>query len=133
MKKLFTLILLLSVSLCFVGCKYEKDNESTEDVKINMPVDNSVNSYRTESTDSGLPDIIDGDTVIAGEVSIPDKSNSATYCANKNSKVFHNLECSSVKSIKEENILYFTEREECINNGYTPCKKCNPQADESGT
>ncbi len=48
------------------------------------------------------------------------------YIGNKNSKKFHELSCSSVKSMSEDNIVEFSNREEAIGEGYEPCKKCNP-------
>lgn len=46
------------------------------------------------------------------------------YIGNKNSKVFHDKDCSS--TVSEKNIIYFTTREEAISEGYRPCKICNP-------
>ena len=49
------------------------------------------------------------------------------YIANTNTKKFHVPDCSSVKDMKESNKLYFTgTREELIEQGYQPCKRCNP-------
>ena len=49
------------------------------------------------------------------------------YIANTNSKKFHLPTCSSVKDMKECNKWYFTgTREELIQQGYEPCKRCKP-------
>ena len=49
------------------------------------------------------------------------------YIANMNSKKFHYPDCSSVSDMKEENKWYFTgTRDELIEKGYVPCKRCNP-------
>ena len=49
------------------------------------------------------------------------------YIANTNTKKFHYPDCSSVKDMKESNKLYFTgTRDELIEQGYQPCKRCNP-------
>ena len=51
----------------------------------------------------------------------------ANYIVNKNTKKFHYPNCSSVKDMKEENKLAFTgPREELIQQGYQPCKRCKP-------
>ncbi|MBQ1411188.1 MAG: hypothetical protein IIY94_07940 [Oscillospiraceae bacterium] len=56
----------------------------------------------------------------AGELEI-------TYIANKNSKKFHLPDCSSVADMKESNKWEFTgSRDELIELGYQPCKRCNP-------
>ena len=69
---------------------------------------------------------------------IPDRAPSAAtevseedaqvnYIANTNSKKFHLPTCSSVKDMKERNKWYFTgTREELIQQGYEPCKRCKP-------
>lgn len=49
------------------------------------------------------------------------------YVANKNTKKFHYPSCSSVSDMKEKNKLYYEgTREELIEQGYDPCKRCNP-------
>lgn len=49
------------------------------------------------------------------------------YVANTNTKKFHYTWCASVNRMKSENRLDYTgTREELINMGYEPCKKCNP-------
>ncbi len=53
--------------------------------------------------------------------------NSNTFVLNTKSKKIHRTDCSSVKSIKEEN-KEITEKklEELIEIGYSTCKLCNP-------
>nr|MCR5157342.1 hypothetical protein [Butyrivibrio sp.] len=47
--------------------------------------------------------------------------------ANKNTKKFHYPSCSSVSDMKEKNKWYFEgSRDELIEKGYKPCKRCNP-------
>ncbi len=49
------------------------------------------------------------------------------YIANTNTKKFHIPSCSSVTDMKESNKWYFTgTREELIEQGYEPCKRCKP-------
>lgn len=56
-----------------------------------------------------------------------DTSNtSPMYVGSKNSDKFHKLSCSSAKRIKNANLRYFYSRQEAINAGYVPCKRCNP-------
>ena len=51
----------------------------------------------------------------------------ADYVININTKKFHYSSCSSVKQIKSSNRKDFSgTRDELINQGYEPCKKCNP-------
>lgn len=50
--------------------------------------------------------------------------NEGGYIGNKNSKKFHLPSCSTLPA--ENNRAYFKTREEAVNAGYTPCKRCNP-------
>ena len=50
-----------------------------------------------------------------------------TYVVNTNTKKFHYPSCSSVKDTKPSNRWdFYGEREELIDKGYVPCKRCNP-------
>lgn len=61
---------------------------------------------------------------------VPDKdtnTNSATYILNKNTKKIHLPSCYSVDQMKESNKKYYTgDIDDLINQGYSPCKNCNP-------
>ncbi len=49
------------------------------------------------------------------------------YVINTNTGKFHEPSCSSVKEIKDSNRWDYTgTREEIIEMGYVPCKRCNP-------
>ena len=71
------------------------------------------------------------ETPTAAEKSITEaKSDTITkssYVATKNTKKFHYPSCGSVEDMKEKNKMYFDgSREELIDQGYVPCKRCNP-------
>ena len=64
---------------------------------------------------------------ITPESSAPQESQGITYVLNINTKKFHYPTCSSVDDMKEKNKQIYTgSREEVINMGYVPCKRCNP-------
>lgn len=64
---------------------------------------------------------------ITPESSAPQESQQTTYVLNTNTMKFHYLTCSSVDDMKEKNKQIYTgSREEVINMGYVPCKRCNP-------
>lgn len=48
------------------------------------------------------------------------------YIGNCHSYKFHEDYCSSVYQMKDRNKVYFDTRDEAINAGYVPCKRCNP-------
>lgn len=51
---------------------------------------------------------------------------SASYIGNKNTKKFHRPDCGSAKQIAQKNVISFSSREEAVNQGYQPCKRCKP-------
>jgi competence protein ComEC len=54
-------------------------------------------------------------------------SSSGSYVLNTNSKKFHKTSCSSVSDMSAKNRKDVNmSREEIINQGYSPCKRCNP-------
>ncbi|WP_027430192.1 DNA/RNA non-specific endonuclease [Lachnospira multipara] len=54
-------------------------------------------------------------------------SPSSSYVLNTNTKKFHRPSCGSVSTIKDSNRQDYTgQRQDLINQGYEPCKKCNP-------
>lgn len=55
------------------------------------------------------------------------KDNGRDYVVNKSTKKFHYPSCSSADDIKESNRWdYHGTREELIDMGYVPCKRCDP-------
>ena len=53
-------------------------------------------------------------------------SGSGSYVGNANSGKFHVASCGSVSKMSEKNKVFFSSRDEAINQGYVPCKRCNP-------
>ena len=50
-----------------------------------------------------------------------------TYVGKANTMKFHKPSCYSASQISQENYLEFTcDRDDVVNQGYVPCKKCNP-------
>ena len=69
-----------------------------------------------------------GDSSTSTDSSSGDTSSGAagTYIGNANSHKFHVPSCKSVGKMSEKNKVTFSSRDEAINQGYTPCKNCNP-------
>jgi methylphosphotriester-DNA--protein-cysteine methyltransferase len=53
------------------------------------------------------------------------------FVANKNSDVYHNLDCKWAKKIKPENIIEFNSTKEAEIQNFLPCRSCNPDGIES--
>lgn len=70
----------------------------------------------------------DGTSKAADEsYTFDDESAKGTYIVNLSSKKFHTEDCASVSKIKEDNKKTYTgSRQNLIDNGYEPCKQCNP-------
>ena len=86
--------------------------------------DGQIITFQTEKTKSG------GDTVIGYVIPSLDEGTSsggdAPYIGNANSYKFHYSSCSSVDQMNESNKVEFYSRDEAINAGYNPCKRCDP-------
>ena len=83
---------------------------------------NETEQEITKSSPAQAETTVEAQTEQAGQ-----SSQSASYIANKNTKKFHYPSCSSVSDMKEKNKLYYEgSRDDLINQGYVPCKRCNP-------
>lgn len=48
------------------------------------------------------------------------------YIGSRNTKKYHTEDCQYVKTISDKNKVYFSSSQEAQNEGYIPCKACNP-------
>ena len=48
------------------------------------------------------------------------------YVGNIDTKKFHLITCPYVSQMSSSNKIYFSSRQDAINQGYIPCKVCNP-------
>ena len=58
------------------------------------------------------------------EIILTISSDKAEYVGNRNSKVFHRLNCGHVKRMRERNKVYFSSREGAVKAGFRACKIC---------
>ncbi len=66
-------------------------------------------------------------TTTAGTTNKSEDNKDATYILNTNSKKFHYPSCSSVNNMSYKNRKEYTgSRNNLSENGYSPCKICNP-------
>lgn len=91
----------------------------------------SINMITEPHTDRTSIDIITEPQTNASEVIQKNENsnpinadNTLVYIGNKNSKKFHLQSCRTLPA--EKNQIPFKTREEAIDNGYNPCKNCNP-------
>ena len=50
----------------------------------------------------------------------------ANYIGNANTGKFHYADCYMVNKMNPANKVYMETRDEAVNAGYVPCKRCNP-------
>ena len=62
----------------------------------------------------------------SSDTSSSPSSGSGSYVANANTGKFHVASCGSVSKMSEKNKVFLSSRDEAINQGYEPCKRCNP-------
>ncbi len=63
----------------------------------------------------------------SADANASDSKNAQEYVLNTNTGKFHEPSCSSVKQMKNKNRQDVKDtRENIINQGYEPCKRCNP-------
>ena len=134
LKKSLSILLIVLILLIPIGCSSNNTTESRDEIKINMPKDNTVNGYRTKPILDDNGNIVSADRVgvesskspSTSKTQAPSFNEQIQYCVNINSKTFHKTDCGSAKNLKEENKYITSNRDELINDGYNPCKKCNP-------
>ena len=53
-------------------------------------------------------------------------STALAYVGNRNTRKFHEDYCDSVRAMADHNKVYIETREEAIDRGFVPCKRCRP-------
>lgn len=86
--------------------------------------DSSSKTEQKEATNDSPVEQVEEQPTIETPVEVPATT---TYICNTNTGKFHYPNCSSVDQMSEKNKLPVTAtRDELINQGYVPCKRCNP-------
>ena len=98
------------------GDNWAEDSGTYQSTTASVTVETPAPQPETDTTVQSTP-----------ESSVPQESKQTTYVLNTNTMKFHYPTCSSVDDMKEKNKQIYTgSREEIINMGYVPCKRCNP-------
>lgn len=102
------------------GDSFSKSSSSGEDSSANEgPKETTSGGSSDSSNNAGNP----------SNANFEDKSETDKefqYVGNSSTKKFHYTYCGSAEKISEGNRAYFNSRDEAINKGYVPCKRCNP-------
>lgn len=71
---------------------------------------------------TAFPGPMPGQSVLSKDGAV--SSTGVRYLANRNSELFHQPNCKSVKRINAENISAFDSIEQAFNQGFKPCRAC---------
>lgn len=98
------------------GDNWAESNAASQEAAAPIVIETPTQQPQTDTT-----------VQITPEPSVPQESKETTYVLNTNTMKFHYPSCSSVDQMKEKNKeIYTGNREDIINMGYMPCKRCNP-------
>jgi hypothetical protein len=116
--------------IAIISCVYDSTDQSQYDylsdykkVLETAKVDKKASAIKENAPPTQANKVIEKE--IAAEKI--DTSAQVSYIGNKNTKKFHKTSCSYLPDSKNQVIL--NSREEAINKGYIPCKKCYPYND----
>lgn len=109
--------------VAIIGEGYVADIKSPE-IKKPKSVENTEIKERVNSTDNNKP--VKASNNNADNFNTYNQEVTSTYVGNSNTNKFHIGSCKSAKKISPNNRVGFSSREEAVNAGYVPCKRCNP-------
>ncbi len=115
-KRILVLLLLINLFL-LVSCSAKEEFTPPDYPVVVYPDDaakRTLDGYR--KTESEKKQEEKTEEKVAAEI----------YYGNKNSKKFHIPECTYAKKMNESSIILEKQRDNLINQGYSPCSKCNP-------
>lgn len=82
--------------------------------------------YNWANSDTHVADTHTSSSSHTSDSSSSSSSSSGSYVGNSNTGKFHISNCGSVSKMSEGNKVFFNNRDDAINQGYVPCKRCNP-------
>ena len=102
----------------------EPTTEAEAETSAEPPTEAPTEPSSEPETEAPIQIIADSD----GAEAAPDRADTGTdYVLNKNTMKFHYPTCSSVGTIKDSNRVDFHgTRDEVLEMGYDPCKRCKP-------
>ncbi|MCF6461336.1 MBL fold metallo-hydrolase [Clostridium sp. Cult3] len=109
---------------CFV-ISVGSDNSYGHPHRETMDRISKINSNSNILRTDKLGDIIirsNGKELVLDDAIVTEDVNEVKYIGNKNTKVFHTIDCKSLPN--KENQIIFKSMDEAINSGYRPHEKC---------
>lgn len=103
---------------------YATGNSSGPEYVGNQTDSNQSSGSKNDKVDENSPENIASSNGMGEDKDI---SAETTYVCNTNTYKFHYPNCSSVRDMANKNIMEVTcDRQELIEQGFEPCKRCNP-------
>ena len=124
MKKLLLLLVLVPVVVCLCSCGEQTADTKTSasEFTVILPKDDTVNGYRTKKPLTEQEDNTSSDN----KNNTSNQSHSDGYFINTSTKKFHSQSCRYAKQGSKNGKNVTQSRQELVNQGYSPCKVCNP-------
>ncbi len=124
----FLAILLIGAGAFMVGRISVGETERKNELKIVSPSDVDLAAYQVNSSTSEQKIISSGSTSRRSFTSRHQTTNSqeksGMYIGSKNGRVYHLPSCPGAKRIKDENKLWFKDKEDAESHGYKPATNC---------
>lgn len=120
MKKVLMLLvalLMLSLSAC---------SNAPQEYEVTEPAPQEESLFTEETQALEEPTVKEVAPVVEQVVQEVASIEEVEYIGNANSYKFHEPDCSSVDKMNEENKVFLKSRQEAIDKGFEPCKRCNP-------
>lgn len=118
----------VSPQYAVISCGYQNDYGHPHKETVKNLNNLGITTYRTDKHGTVVA-TSDGNNIEFycdnSEVA-PITPQEVSYIGNKNSKKFHTSTCSGAQDIKKENLVSFDSREDAVEQGYSPCKTCEP-------
>lgn len=103
----------------------EENNNLKQSIEAMALSGNAVATAEQDDVQSGEESVsVDMADSAYAETSADVSEKKSSYIGNSNSHKFHDPSCSYLPA--EQNRVYFSTRDEAVNDGYAPCKKCDP-------
>lgn len=125
MRKIRILCLIICILAAFCGCQGKDTGDKHSNLIIfpTAEMENTVNGYKekleTESNESTASQKSNGTSTLPEQYT-------GKYIANLSTKKFHKPTCRYAINIDESKVKVYENRQDLIDEGYTPCKICKP-------
>lgn len=131
--KVFVTIMLF-VTAVSSGLSYSTQLQLTEAKQEIQSLQSKLQAKQTElqaKQNPAKPASVDKTTtksIVPSEPSPPSKSKAVEedIIANSRTGIFHRVDCQYVSRMSAGNMVPYSSRDDAIDDGYRPCKKCRP-------